>query len=152
MATAVDRWMHYEQHVLPYGYILFEPCAQILRVGSTIWYLWGTYKVLWSDLERRFEKGENPGRWWLAAQVAIFIVSLVAFYFIVLSIATRVVWLEFYSLNVIADVATKRNNFDMATTIFVAAFGIITIAAAVATFIVRANKKNGKWMRVRNFF
>ena len=104
----------------------------------------------WNDLERRFKHGEKPGYWWLAAKAAIFIVFLVSFYFVVLNIATRVVWLEFYSLNVIADVATKRNSFEMAMTVFFVIFGLITIAAAVATFYLRARRNTGEWTKVRS--
>ncbi|KAM7208579.1 hypothetical protein V8F20_001002 [Naviculisporaceae sp. PSN 640] len=148
-ATAADRWLHYEQRVLPYGYILFEPVLHIIRVISTIWFLWGTYKVVWNELERRFETKKSQGAWWLAAKVSIFIVGLVSFFHVVLRIAMAVVWLQFLSLNIIADVTTKCNDFELAMTAFFTVFGILTIFAAVATIFFRARKREGSWAKTR---
>jgi len=150
-ATAADRWLHYDRNALPYGYILLVPVLEIIRVISTIWFLWGTYKVVWTELERRFEHPRAQGAWWLAAKIAIFLVGLVSFYYVVLNIATAVVWLEFLSLNIIADVATKRNDFELAMTAFFTVFGLLTVCATVATIFFRARQREGSWAKVSFF-
>src|SRR5512142_3326953 len=100
--------MHYEQRALPFGYVLFEPVLKIVLITSTIWYLWATYRIIWRELKQRFDGRRAQANWWLAAKLTIFVVGLVSCYYIVLHIATAVVWLEFLSLNVISDTATKR--------------------------------------------
>ena len=137
---------------MPYGYILFDAVNQVLQIVSTIWLLWGTYDVIWNELERRFTRKQSQGAWWLAAKVTIFVVGLVSFFYALLNLASRAVWVEFLSLNIIADVATKRNNFEMAMTLFFSIFGLLTILAAIATFVYRASKTTGRWSRVRHAF
>ncbi|KAK4447449.1 hypothetical protein QBC34DRAFT_427211 [Podospora aff. communis PSN243] len=147
--SAVDRWLHYDQCALSNGYILFEPILKVLQVISTIWFLWGTYSIVWQELERRFEGERLIGKWWFAAKVAIFIVGLTSFYYVVLDVATAVVWLQFLSLNIISDVATKRNNFELAMTASFTVFGILTMLAVVATIFIRARKREGSWAKTR---
>ncbi|KAK0627761.1 hypothetical protein B0T14DRAFT_493792 [Immersiella caudata] len=147
--TAADRWLHFEQRALPYGYILLVPILQIAQVISAIWFLWGTYKIVWNELERRFVHERSQGLWWLAAKIAIFVVGLVSFFYFVLEVATAVVWLQFLSLNIIADVATKRNNFELAMTAFFTVFGLLTVFATVATIFFRARAREGSWAKTR---
>ena len=99
-------------------------------------------------MERRFEKERSQGAWWLAAKIAIFLVGLISFYYVVLNIATAVVSLKFLSLNIIADVATNRHSFELAMTAFFTVFGILPIFAAVATIFFRARTREGTWARV----
>lgn len=143
--------MHYDQEALPYGYVLFDSLNRVLQIASTIWYLWGTYGVIWNELKRRFTREVAQGCWWLAAKITIFLISVVSFFYVVLNIALRVVWIQFLSLNVIADVASKRNHFEIAMTAFFSVFGLLTFIAAVTTLVYRANKTTGTWAKVREF-
>lgn len=106
---------------------------------------------MWNELERRFETKKSQGAWWLAAKVAIFIVGLVSFYHVVLRIAMALVWLQFLSLNIIADVATKCNDFELAMTAFFTVFSILTLLAAVATIFFCAREREGSWAKVSMF-
>ncbi|KAI0450093.1 hypothetical protein F5B21DRAFT_517694 [Xylaria acuta] len=113
----LDRWLHYGQTRVVYGYIFVLPIIEIFRIASTIYYLWGTYIVIWKELEDRFPKRQQ-GYWWFAARCAIFIVGLVSTYYATLFIAQVGVWVQFLSLNTIADVATKRTGFEITMTAF----------------------------------
>lgn len=150
--TAADRWVHYDQRgTLPFGYVLFEPVVKTVLVTSTIWYLWSTYKIIWRELKQRFEGRKKAQRnWWLAAKLTIFVVGLVSFYYVVLHIATAVAWLDFLSLNVIDDIASKRNGFELAMTTFFAVFGLLTTVAAIVTIITEASKREGGWAKVKH--
>ncbi|KAK3986462.1 hypothetical protein QBC44DRAFT_140030 [Cladorrhinum sp. PSN332] len=149
LATAIDRWMHYEQRRMPFGYILFEPIVQGLQLISTLFFLWGTYGVVWNELQRRFASPRSQGLWWFAAKVTFFLVILVTVYFWILRIATAAVWIRFLSLNVISDVATKRNGFEMAMCFFFSVFSLLTAVAVVATVFFRASMLQGSWAKTR---
>ncbi|KAK4169556.1 hypothetical protein QBC43DRAFT_307974 [Cladorrhinum sp. PSN259] len=149
LAITIDRWMHYEQRRVPFGYIIFEPIVQSLQLLSTLFFLWGTYGVVWSELQRRFRTDRSQTIWWTAAKTTFFCLILVTCFFWILRIATTVVWLKFLSLNVISDVATKRNGFEMAMTLFFSVFTLLTVVAIVATFLFRANKLERSWARTR---
>ncbi|KAK3371271.1 hypothetical protein B0T24DRAFT_680369 [Lasiosphaeria ovina] len=100
---------------------------QSLRVISTIWFLWGTYYIVWGGLERRFEDKRSKGMWWLAAKAAVFVVGLVSLSYVVLD----------------------RNNFEQAMTAFFTVFGVLTIFAVVTTFFFRARTREGSWAKDR---
>src|SRR3569833_3999709 len=50
LLTVIDRWIHYDQRFVQYGYILVPALFEGLRVGSGIILLWGTYTVVWKEL------------------------------------------------------------------------------------------------------
>src|SRR5262249_16909871 len=125
IAEATDRWLHYDQIAVSFGYVLFSPLAEIPHVPSTILFLSRTYRVIWGDIKKNanFRRviRKRPLTWWLAAKIALFLVILLSLYYITLSVAAAAVWVRFYSLNVIADVATKRSSFALATYAFYSA-------------------------------
>lgn len=143
----IDRWLHYDERSAPLGYIIAVAVWEFTRVGSAILLLWGTYMVTWKDLEPRFE-AKAAGHWWLAAQIAIFVVGLVSFFYVVLKLALAIVWMNFLSLNIIGDIATKKRNFEIATAVFLAVFALLTLIAACATFLFRARKLEGQVPKV----
>ncbi|KAI1737446.1 hypothetical protein F4680DRAFT_214603 [Xylaria scruposa] len=138
----LDRWLHYGRARVVYGYIFVLPIIEILRIASTMYYLWGTYIVIWRELEVRFSD-KQQGFWWFTARCAIFIVGLVSTYYVTLYIAQVGVWVQFLSLNTIADVATKRTGFEIAMTAFFFAFGLVTFAAACASLLWKARRLDG---------
>ncbi|KAK5660270.1 hypothetical protein OQA88_12810 [Cercophora sp. LCS_1] len=146
--TAASRWVHQTRKTVPYGYILLEPVLQILQVGSTIWYLSGTYIILWNELERQFGKWQQTALW-LTAQFFIFVIILMSLYEVVLDIAAAVVWLQFFTLNIIADVTTKRNQFELAMAGFFAFFAALTLCVAIAAIIYFPRKREGALVRAR---
>ncbi|KAI0902959.1 hypothetical protein F4823DRAFT_637149 [Ustulina deusta] len=144
----LDRWLHYSRTSVVYGYIFVLPIFEISRVASTIYHLWGTYVVIWRELEDRFPKRQQ-GYWWFAARFSIFIVGLVSTYYVALLIAQVGVWVQFLSLNTIADIATKRTGFEITMTAFFVVFGLITLAAACASLLWKAWRIDGRIRRNR---
>jgi len=119
---------HYHTPV-PYSYILAGPLSDLFRISSTVLLLWGTYTVVWKELEDQFTIWKQ-GVWWFAAKFLIFVVTLMAIFYAVLGIALSAVWLEFFSLNAIADIAGKRTDFEMAMAAFFFIFGLLTLVEA----------------------
>lgn len=53
--AVVDRWLRYEKILVPYGYILCNPAAETVRIISTLFYVWGTFLMVWREAEHRVE-------------------------------------------------------------------------------------------------
>jgi hypothetical protein len=119
-------------------------------VLSCIVLLWGTYKIVWKELEDRFSK-KHREYWRFGAEIIIFVVGLVSLYYLVLYLASAIVWMEFLSLNIIADVATKRNGFFISMNAFFFVFGLLTVAAATATIFWKASRTEGNVAGVRTY-
>lgn len=142
--------MRYSLTAVMYGYLLVGPVFEALRVASTILLLWGTYTVVWKELEDQFSIWQQ-GVWWFAAKLLVFVVSLMAIFYVVLDIALSVVWLEFFSLNSIADIAGKRTDFEMAMTAFFFLFGLLTLVEATVAWAY-AFKIHGQVQGVSTYF
>ncbi|KAF6797594.1 hypothetical protein CSOJ01_12912 [Colletotrichum sojae] len=106
--------------------------------------------VVWRDLEPRFN-GRTAGYWWLAAQIAIFVVGLVSLFYVVLKLALSIVWMQFLSLNVIGDIATRKRQFEIAMAVFLTVFSFFTLVAATATVLFQAQRTEGRVLRNRPY-
>jgi hypothetical protein len=144
----IDRWLHYRRASVVYGYIFVIPILELFRITSTVYYLWGTYAVIWKELQDRFPNRQRV-YWWFAARFSIFVVGLVSTYYVGDNIALAITWVKFLSLNTIADVATKRTQFEISMTAFFSVFGVITLAAACASLLWKALGIDGRVRRVR---
>jgi hypothetical protein len=118
------------------------PLLEFCRIASSLLLIWGTYVVVWKELEHRFPKKQR-GYWWFAAKMAMFVTGLMAAFYCVLYFALSILWMEFLSLNTIADVATKRTAFEIAMTAFFFGYGLLTVSASTAT-VVMALLRDGK--------
>ncbi|KAM7182874.1 hypothetical protein V8F20_012815 [Naviculisporaceae sp. PSN 640] len=148
LVRVTDRWLRYDQRTtVEYGYALAEPMYEIIRVTSTILILWGTYTLVWKELEDQFSPRQQ-GIWWFSARFLLFISTLMTIYYIVLGVALVVAWLEFLSLNAIADIAGKRNDFEMAMTAFFFLFALLTLLEATVAWF-HAFKIHGQVQRTR---
>ncbi|KAI0532801.1 hypothetical protein GGR58DRAFT_507032 [Xylaria digitata] len=143
----LDRWLHHAQNRVVYGYIFALPVIESFRIASTVYYLWGTYIVIWRELEDRFPRKQQV-YWWRAARCAIFTVGFVSIYYVLLSIVHVSVWVRFLSLNTIADVATKWVGFEITMTAFFFVFGLISFAAACASLLWKSWRMDGQPTRV----
>ncbi|KAK0638698.1 hypothetical protein B0T16DRAFT_462455 [Cercophora newfieldiana] len=142
--VVVDRWIHYDQRAsVVYGYIVFLTLIEALRVLSAVIFAWGNYKIVWVEIEIRFDPVKQ-GRLWAAAKVALFLLSLVSIFYAVLYLALAGVWLDFKSLNSIADIATKRTSFEIATAALLTAFAGLAFGSAVYALKFQAEKVDGK--------
>ncbi|CAM1505509.1 Fc.00g111460.m01.CDS01 [Cosmosporella sp. VM-42] len=150
LIVVVDRWLHYDHRSVPFGYILLAPIWEFFYVGSANLILWGTFTVVWKEFEReeRFTKLQMR-LWGLAANFAIFMVGLVSLFYLILYLALAVVWMEFFSLNTIADVATKRTGFEISMTAFFFSFSLLTAAAATYAIFWRIRRAEGKPRKTR---
>ncbi|KAF4467742.1 hypothetical protein FALBO_5373 [Fusarium albosuccineum] len=137
----IDRWLHYDTRSVVFGYILVMPFWEAFRLISTILILWGTFTILWRDIKANSEK---RNWWWRGAKFALFCVCLVSFYYWILYFALGVVWMRFYSLNIIADVATKRTNFELATTGLFFGFSLMTAVASTDAILIRGGEIDGE--------
>ncbi|KAJ2901807.1 hypothetical protein MKZ38_001345 [Zalerion maritima] len=128
LVITVDGWLHFDRREVPYGYVISMSAFESLRVASTMLYIWATYKLVW---RRSSSTVKFAFIWWLAARFVFFVVMLMAFYYLTLYLAQSVAWLEFLSLNVIADIATKRTHFEIAMAALVFGFTLLTVVAAL---------------------
>ncbi|KAI1373091.1 hypothetical protein F4677DRAFT_448685 [Hypoxylon crocopeplum] len=148
LMVTTDRWLHCYGRSVIYGYIILTSFWESVRVSSTIILLWGTYKVVWRELESRFDSRQRR-IWWIAARFAIFVVGLMSIYYVVLYLALAIVWMEFLSLNTIADIATKRNQFELSITVFFFVFCLLTGAAATAAVLWQGQRVDGSVRKTR---
>lgn len=140
----VDRWIHFDQRVsVGYGYIVWLTLIEALRVLSAVIFAWGNYKIFWVEIEIWFDEARQA-RLWLAAKIALFLVSLVSIFYAVLYLALAGVWLNFGSLNSIADIATKRTHFEVATAWLLTGFAALGLGAAGYALGPQAKKFEGK--------
>jgi hypothetical protein len=143
LVTAIDRWIHYDRRLVAYGYVLLPAIWEAIRVLSGVMLLWGTYEVVWRELEDKYTKKEQ-GYMWRAAQVSLFLVGLVSIFYVVLNLAVPIVWMQWLSLNTIADIASKRTAFELAMATFFFVFGFLTVCVATVTFFYQARKIVGQ--------
>lgn len=129
LLCVIDRWIHHDNRPVKFGYILVLPFFEVTKVASSLILIMGTFTVVWRDLEPRFPKNQQ-GKWWFAAKMLLFFTGLMSLYYWVLKFSLAVVWMQFASLNTIADVATKRTQCEMAMSVFFFAFGLMTVAAS----------------------
>ncbi|KAH8894316.1 hypothetical protein GQ53DRAFT_821401 [Thozetella sp. PMI_491] len=143
IGAAIDRWLHYSQQKVPYGYLLLDPLLEIFRIASTIVILWATHNAIWHELQLRFDNEKTLSYWWKTAKIGIFLTSLISLFYLLLNLETTVIWLEFFSLNVIDDVASKRSNFALAMSFFFCTFALLNVTSAAVTIIFRAIRTDG---------
>lgn len=96
--------------------------------------LWGTYKIVWNELKGRFTEKQQR-IWWFGGKMAIFVVCIVSLFYTLLYLALSIVWMEFFSLNAIADIATKRTQFELAMAVFFFAFSLFTAGTATVAIV-----------------
>ncbi|KPM44197.1 hypothetical protein AK830_g2314 [Neonectria ditissima] len=142
-----DRFLHTYHVAAPCGYIVFPALWEFFLVGSTNLILWGTYTLVWKEVESRFAK-KTQGILWFAAKFVNLLVFIVSLFYTILNLVLSIVWVEFVNLNAIADIATKRNDFELAmATLF---FGCSLLTAGVAAAAIwRARHLNGKVRKTR---
>ncbi|KAH7012863.1 hypothetical protein EDB80DRAFT_834464 [Ilyonectria destructans] len=148
LGIVIDRWIHYDNRKVVFGYILFLPVWEFFHVGSTIMILWGTYKIVWNELDGRFTE-KQQGIWWFGGKCAIFLVCMVSLFYTILYLALSIVWMEFVSLNTIADVATKRTQFEMAMAALFFGFSLLTVGTATVAIVWGSSKIDGRIRKTR---
>lgn len=134
LATVIDRWLHYDRRPVVLAYILFLPVVEMFKILSSLILVMATYAVVWKDLQCRFPPRQQ-GVWWFAAKMLLFVTGLLSLYYWVLKFALAIVWMRFPALNVIADVATKMTQLEIAMKGFFFAFGLLTVAASSAVLV-----------------
>lgn len=143
----VDRWVRHQHTRLSLGFIIFQPCAEVLRVISTIFFLSAAFDIVW--------RSEDTQRhaWWYANIVMLMLDKIVAFFYLALFLALGVCWLRFTSLNVINDIATRRSQFEVAmAALFMGHAFLILLRAAMINFVInRRVDGHGKTVRVTSF-
>lgn len=129
----IDRWMHYDRVSVSYVYTIVDPLAEISRVASTILLLWGSWSILWVERADRYTP-KAQAIWSISANLAVFVVILVSLFYAALNLALSVVWLRFLSLNIIDDIATKRNRFKVAMSVGYVLLGAVVLLGATDNF------------------
>lgn len=132
--TCIDRWLRYDQRLVRYSYIIMDPLAEAFRIYSVVSLLWGLHLLLWPDVEIRLAQSAVT-KLWPASKLLILVVQLNALFYVILSIALAVVWLQFQSLDAIMNLATKRNQFENAMNVFVALQSLVLFVMAVLHFL-----------------
>ena len=129
----IDRWLHYERSPVAYGYVVVDPIAEVARAASTISYLLGTWAVLWHERKTRYSL-KQQAVWWFVANLTAFVVILLSIYYVALHLALAVAWLQFLKLNIIDDVATKRNHFKVTMSVANGILGLFILLGAIDTY------------------
>jgi len=111
-----------------------DPLAEAFRIYSVVSLLWGLHLLLWPDVEIRLAQSAVT-KLWPASKLLILVVQLNALFYVILSIALAVVWLQFQSLDAIMNLATKRNQFENAMNVFVALQSLVLFVMAVLHFL-----------------
>ncbi|KAK7427628.1 hypothetical protein QQZ08_005903 [Neonectria magnoliae] len=142
-----DRFLHTYHVAAPYGYILFPAIWEFFHVGSTNLILWGTYTLVWREVESRFTK-KTQGFLWFAAKFVNLLVFIVSLFYTILNLVLSIVWMVFVNLNAIGDIATKRNDFELAMATLFFGCSLLTVSVAVAANW-RASHLNGKVRKTR---
>jgi hypothetical protein len=138
LGHTADRWLHYGTLPVTYGYILFEVLLRFLDVGATIILLWATFELIWTELEGRFSP-RSRGNWFLSSKIVFFSVIFTSLFYLVLFLALAIVWLLFLALNVMADIALRRNQFEVAMDAIFCGFGLLTVVASVLSLVTSKN-------------
>ncbi|KAH6970604.1 hypothetical protein BKA56DRAFT_596646 [Ilyonectria sp. MPI-CAGE-AT-0026] len=148
LGIVVDRWIHDKNCKVVFGYVLFLPVWEFFHVASTIMILWGTYKIVWNELKGRFTEKQQR-MWWFGGKCAIFLVCMVSLFYTILYLALSIAWMEFVSLNTIADVATKRTQFEIAMAAFFFAFSLLTAGTATVAIVWGSSRIDGRIRKTR---
>ncbi|KAH7176554.1 hypothetical protein EDB81DRAFT_940453 [Dactylonectria macrodidyma] len=148
LGIVIDRWIHFDNLKVTFGYILFLPILEFFHVGSTVLTLWGTYEIVWKEIEGRFTE-RHQGIWWFAAKCVNFLVCMVSLFYTILYLALAIVWMEFVSLNIIADVATKRTQFELSMAALFCGFSLLAVSAAAAAIVWGSARIDGKIRKTR---
>ena len=144
----IDRWCHWSKRSVVYGYIVVEPFFESTRISSSLLLLWVTYKVVWRELNSRFPpESKWPRYWWLAGRLLIVVAGFFSLFYWMLYVSLAGAWLNFLSLNTIADIATQCTSFEISVTALYFAFSLLTVAAA-ATLFHRTKRRDGPIVRV----
>lgn len=130
--------MHWDGWVVPFGYILLAPISEIFRVASTILFLSGTFRVVWKEVN----KGERKA-WRIAGKIASFFSVLPTLFYIILYIALAACWLRMTSLNTIADIASRKIQFQIAMSAIFAGYALVSATAATVTWCIRKRSQRG---------
>lgn len=139
----IDRWMRWNRNSVPFGYIVLAPISETFRVSSTILLLSGTFRVVW----REVGQGERKG-WRAAAKIISFFSVLPALFYIILFVALAVCWLKFTSLNTIADIATRKAQFQIAMSAIFFGYAMVSVVAATVTWCFRTRSMRGYVIQV----
>lgn len=113
-------------------YTLTAPLWEAVRLTSSVFLLWGTHAVVWRELHSRFV---HPTIWWHVGYSFILIIWLMMLFYVGLYIALASVWLSFTGVNVISDVASKRNNFEVAFVAFQWLFSLFILVGSLISVI-----------------
>ena len=131
--VVTDRWAHFENAPVIYTYVAVDPIAEVARVVSTIFLLMGTWSILWHERKFRYTP-KAQAKWWFSVNLAAFVVILLSLFYVALHLALAIVWLRFLNLNIIDDIATKRNNFKVTMSVGYAILGSFILLAATDNF------------------
>ncbi|KAK0646945.1 hypothetical protein B0T16DRAFT_391283 [Cercophora newfieldiana] len=150
LLMVVDRWMCFDKVAVKYSYVVFLPIREVPRVASTVLLLWGTYLVVWKELEDKFSRPFQKAMWF-AAKCGIFIMSLLSIFYVVLDLALSITWLDFVNVTVINGIASKRTSFEVAMNAFYMLFSLLTLAEAVYALTLQTVRVHGTAQRTRVF-
>jgi len=139
--------MCFDKMAVNYGYVVFFPMREFPRVASTVLLLWGTYLVMWKELEDKFSSSWQRAMWF-PAKCGIFIVSLLSIFYVILNLALSSAWLYFVNVVVINDIAQKRTSFEVAMYAFYMLFSLLTLGEAVYALTLQTVKVHGTAQRV----
>jgi hypothetical protein len=143
----IDRWMCFDTVAVKYSYVVFFPIREMPRVASAVLLLWGTYLVVWKELEDKFTSPWQ-GAMWFAAKFGIFIMSLLSIFYVILNLALSSAWLHFVNVTVINGIASKRTSFEVAMNAFYMLFSLLTLVEAIFALTLQTVRVHGAAQRV----
>lgn len=128
IVNTIDLWLHQQQAYVQYGYILTAPVWETPRIASNIVVLWGTFLVVWRELQGRFR---SPMIWRHVGHTFFLVMWLLALYYIGLFISLVFVWEFFTDTTVIEDIALKLAGFETAFSVFQFLFALFVVCGSI---------------------
>ena len=84
----------------------------------------------------------------MQCKCAIFILTLLSIFYLVLGIALSILWLDFASPSVIADVASRKTSLEVAMNAFYMVFSLLTLVEAAYALTLRTVRVHGMAQQV----
>jgi hypothetical protein len=142
LLTMIDKWLRASNASVTYAYIVFAPLIEPFWVISTVILVWGTYKLAWKEFEQR--NSITRRRWWIGAKSGLFVIILLAAFYLLYNIATPSLYLTFAIPSAINDIAGRRNAFQTALLVFFFLFALLALALSTYTTFLSSKKVGGK--------
>ncbi|KAJ4125179.1 hypothetical protein NW754_013465 [Fusarium falciforme] len=127
--VVIDRWLHFDQRSVVFGYILLAPFWEAFHLASTILLIWGTYAILWREIKANSERRN----WWWWTHFELATTGLVfGFCLMIFAAATDAIILRAVKID---GERQKYHNVFYGATILLLIRSILQFAVVIRTYM-----------------